>query len=134
MRHNMNVTRRTLLHRTILSLPAFRLVRAQSTGANPQQQQDAILARIKAPSFPKRDFDIIKYGAKGDGKTNCTQAIHQAIAACTKAGGGRRQPAAPQLGTEVLVNRFLRSVKIAVWSACLRGRLSNLLRVNECRF
>ncbi len=59
------------------------------TEPSPQQQQDAIVARVKAPEFPQRDFEITKYGAKGDGKVDCTQAIRQAIAACTKAGGGR---------------------------------------------
>jgi polygalacturonase len=39
--------------------------------------------------FPKRDFDITRYGARGDGKLDCTQAIHQAISACSRAGGGR---------------------------------------------
>jgi polygalacturonase len=83
------VTRRTLFQRAALLLPASRLLRAQSAGADPQQQQDAILSRIKAPSFPKRDFDIVKFGAKGDGKMDCSQAIRDAISACTKAGGGR---------------------------------------------
>jgi polygalacturonase len=83
------VTRRTLLQQAALLVPASRLLHAQSAGADPQAQQNAILARIQAPSFPKRDFDITKYGAKGDGKADCTQAIRQAIAACTKAGGGR---------------------------------------------
>ncbi len=31
----------------------------------------AILARIQAPKFPKRDFDIRKYGAVGDGVKEC---------------------------------------------------------------
>ncbi|HEY3840657.1 MAG TPA: glycoside hydrolase family 28 protein [Bryobacteraceae bacterium] len=87
------MTRRTFLQRTALWLPTWRLVRAQVSASapqsDPQSQQDAILARIKAPDFPKRDFNITKYGAKGDGKFNSTPAIHQAIAACTKAGGGR---------------------------------------------
>jgi unsaturated rhamnogalacturonyl hydrolase len=48
-----------------------------------------ILARIKAPSFPARDFPVTAFGAKGDGTTDCTDAIAQAIAACHAAGGGR---------------------------------------------
>ncbi len=48
-----------------------------------------ILRRIKPPKFPKRDFAITKFGAKGDGVTDCTQAFRDAIAACHKAGGGR---------------------------------------------
>jgi polygalacturonase len=50
-------------------------------------QVPQILARIKPPRFPKRDFVITKYGAAAN--TDCTQAFSQAIAACHKAGGGR---------------------------------------------
>ncbi|HMV49543.1 MAG TPA: glycoside hydrolase family 28 protein [Blastocatellia bacterium] len=52
-------------------------------------QVPAILARIKAPTFPNRDFDITKFGAVADGKTENTEAIRKAIDACNKAGGGR---------------------------------------------
>ncbi|MBW8035182.1 MAG: glycoside hydrolase family 28 protein [Planctomycetes bacterium] len=48
-----------------------------------------ILARIVPPTFPYRDFDIREYGAVGDGVTDCNAAFKKAIAACTKAGGGR---------------------------------------------
>jgi polygalacturonase len=48
-----------------------------------------ILARIKAPTFPNRDFEITKYGAVGDGVTDCTAAFKAAITACRTAGGGR---------------------------------------------
>lgn len=39
--------------------------------------------------FPTKDFNIKKYGAKADGRTDCTKAIAKAVAACAKAGGGR---------------------------------------------
>ena len=48
-----------------------------------------ILARIKAPKFPKRDFNVTKFGAIANGKSDCTEAFRKAIAACTRAGGGR---------------------------------------------
>lgn len=49
----------------------------------------AILARIKAPKFPAPDFNITSYGAVADGKSDSTEAIRKAIAACNAAGGGR---------------------------------------------
>lgn len=48
----------------------------------------AILARIQPPSFPARNFPITKFGAVGDGKTDATAAIRNAIEACNAAGGG----------------------------------------------
>jgi len=52
-------------------------------------EAQAILARIVAPVFPDRAFDITKYGAVGDGVKDCTGAFRDAIAACAAAGGGR---------------------------------------------
>ena len=52
-------------------------------------QLPAILKKIKAPTFPDRDFDITEFGAVADGKTDCTEAIKKAIAKCHAAGGGR---------------------------------------------
>ena len=49
----------------------------------------AILENIRAPEFPDRNFDVASYGAKADAKTDCTEAIRKAIAACHEAGGGR---------------------------------------------
>lgn len=45
---------------------------------------------IKAPTFPKRDFVITKYGAKtGNTAAKNQKAINKAILACSKRGGGR---------------------------------------------
>ena len=48
-----------------------------------------ILARIKAPQFPAKDFPVTDFGAKADGTTDCTDAIAKAIAAAHDGGGGR---------------------------------------------
>ncbi len=48
---------------------------------------ETVLARIKAPVFPARDFPITDFGAKPG--ADCTGALKAAIAACTSAGGGR---------------------------------------------
>jgi polygalacturonase len=53
------------------------------------EQADKILSKIKAPTFPNKDFNITNFGAIGDGKTNCTAAINKAILEANKAGGGR---------------------------------------------
>jgi polygalacturonase len=53
------------------------------------KQVPKILKRIVAPKFPKRDFVITDFGAVPGGKTDCTEAIANAISACAEKGGGR---------------------------------------------
>jgi len=43
---------------------------------------------VQSPVFRKDTFNILKYGAVADGLTLNTKAIHDAIAACNKKGGG----------------------------------------------
>src|SRR5580698_6844402 len=48
-----------------------------------------ILARIAAPKFPERTFDVARFGGVGDGRADCRQAFAKAISECHKSGGGR---------------------------------------------
>jgi polygalacturonase len=56
---------------------------------DPWTKVPEILARIKPPVFPNRDFEIANYGAEGDNQKDCTEAFSKAIAACHASGGGR---------------------------------------------
>ena len=82
----MSVSRRHLLASGALlaSLPSLAYARDDAW-----KEADAILARIKPPTIPRRDFPITKFGAKPGGEVDCTQAIAAALAAAAKAGGGR---------------------------------------------
>jgi polygalacturonase len=42
-----------------------------------------------APRFPAKDFFVSKYGARADGRTDCTDAFRQTIEEAARAGGGR---------------------------------------------
>ncbi|MCS7091684.1 MAG: glycoside hydrolase family 28 protein [Verrucomicrobiota bacterium] len=53
------------------------------------RQATAIAQRVQPPHFPNRTFSITDYGAVGDGRTDATEAIREAIARCAAAGGGR---------------------------------------------
>jgi polygalacturonase len=68
-------------------ISAFCFLPSALKGQDPWTAVPEILARIKPPTFPNRDFVITKYGAKSGG--DATAAIAKAIEACAKAGGGR---------------------------------------------
>ncbi|MCG5217940.1 glycoside hydrolase family 28 protein [Streptosporangium sp. KLBMP 9127] len=53
------------------------------------RQAARILAGVREPRFPRRRVRITDHGAVGDGVTDCTAAIRDAVAACAAAGGGR---------------------------------------------
>ncbi len=58
-----------------------------STVQSPWNKVEVILSKIKAPDFPDNEFVITDFGADSD--KDARESIQSAIAACTKAGGGR---------------------------------------------
>ncbi len=73
----------------LISLAFVSFTRAADSAPITWKTADEILARIKPPTFPNRDFTITNYGATAGGAIDCTTAIRQAIDACASAGGGR---------------------------------------------
>ena len=49
---------------------------------------DRIVASVRRPFFPPRNFPVTRFGAVGDGTTKNTKAFAAAIAACHRSGGG----------------------------------------------
>ena len=60
-----------------------------SENRDPWIKAARIVARIKPPVFPARDFDVAKFGAVAGGEVDNTSAFRSAIQACHDAGGGR---------------------------------------------
>jgi hypothetical protein len=50
---------------------------------------DRILRETRRPRIPRRDFDVTEFGGVGDGVTDNTKAIADAITAASHHGGGR---------------------------------------------
>jgi polygalacturonase len=56
---------------------------------DPWARARAVLARIKPPTFPDRDFKLLDFGADAEAVADSSAAFAAAIAACAAAGGGR---------------------------------------------
>jgi polygalacturonase len=78
-------------HIFFVFLVFFSFLNAQPASTVPigWDAEPSILQRIVPPVFPARDFDISKFGAVGDGKTDCSKAFKKAINKCNTEGGGR---------------------------------------------
>src|SRR5690348_11449362 len=85
------ITRREFLKDLIITSAGIavlpQLVLSQTTTDPWKTEYRKILARIRPPKFPNRNFPITKFGAKPG--TDSTIAITKAIDACSRAGGGR---------------------------------------------
>ncbi|HEX8721554.1 MAG TPA: glycoside hydrolase family 28 protein [Pyrinomonadaceae bacterium] len=68
---------------------AGRRARAGAARAVGWDAMPAILARIRPPRFPARDFPITDFGAREGGDFDNTEAIRKAVEACSRSGGGR---------------------------------------------
>ena len=79
-----------LLFVAILQAPPVLAFQQPKAG---NQQLQTILSRIKAPTFPKRDFAVTNYGVKAssvlDSTADAKPALQAAIEDCAKKGGGR---------------------------------------------
>ena len=62
---------------------------SSSENRDPWIKAARIVARIKPPVFPARDFDVAKFGDVAGGEVDNTSAFRSAIQACHDAGGGR---------------------------------------------
>ena len=84
-----SLSRRDMLRGAGGAAAAGLVAAAAPSPADPWAHAAAIRRAIRQPIIPSRRFDIVDFGAVGDGVTLNSDAIARAIAACVGAGGGR---------------------------------------------
>jgi polygalacturonase len=84
----MTIGKSTLSRRSFLTI-ALAPALVRQTQKDPWTEVAAIVDRIKPPKFPAEDFNITQFGAVPNSGSESTDAIKQAITACSSAGGGR---------------------------------------------
>ena len=82
-------TRRTILQGAAIAAAAIAAPAAFAATDDDWVPAERILARIRPPRFPARQFDIRHYGADPADLKRTSAAIKAAIAACAASGGGR---------------------------------------------
>lgn len=83
-------TRREFIRNLLLGAAAVTVSPRIFAAENPWQTvMPSILERIKPPRFPNRSFYLNRFGAKADGRTDCTAAFRRAIEQCSQTGGGK---------------------------------------------
>jgi polygalacturonase len=69
------------------SAPAARTDVAPAA-ADPWARLPEVLARIVPPRFPARECAVAAHGCRGDGRSDCTEAIRASVEECHRQGGG----------------------------------------------
>jgi polygalacturonase len=73
----------------VITISSLRGTCQNSVNKSPWDLANNIIKNIKDPQFPNKTYNIVDFGAKGDGITKNTKAINAAINKCSKDGGGR---------------------------------------------
>jgi len=80
-------SRRDILHYATAGAAATLAPGALAAPADPWDRAADIARTVRAPSFPARDFQVVSFGAKGDGTTLNTAAMLQQLLHATPLAG-----------------------------------------------
>ncbi len=121
----------------VVCIGIFISASAQNTSDIPQYLYANLpfqMARIKAPVFPANSVSVTDFGAKGDGKTDNTQAFAKAIDAVVAKGGGTVEiPAGTWVTGPVVLKSNVR-INTAKGATVLFSTDKNLYPITKANF
>jgi len=72
-----------------ITVPGIKGISQQNEKKGPWEEAYKIIKHLDEPKFPDKEYNIVAFGAVGDGLTSNTAAITAAINECSNKGGGR---------------------------------------------
>lgn len=87
MKINLSIT--LFMSAVLLLVMSCKIHTTNEVSLDPWNKMKAIVKEVKEPSFVNKDYNVVSFGAVGNGIFDNTESFKKAIESCSQNGGGR---------------------------------------------